>query len=394
MKVKNMVRNRQSAYLKLMQINNKDFSRNLIVGAVALLLAIIASKISNSFFVCVIGILSLVLSGAETVFKLIKGTKDVKLDTLLVLVSVIIPFCLGDFVMAATAMAIYKLSVAVISYLLGDVGNQLGAYVNVCPKTANIIDGEANIKVIRSEEIVKGTKIMVKTGEIVPVDSTITEGFSDFDTSAVCELGKDETLSSGDRVLAGYVNLGASVTCVAECDYEDSVVQDMNRLADMAETTSTNAEKRFIKIAKWYPVLILALSIIVLLICGLSNGAWGDGMSVVSVFLVACTTSSFMVAVPLFTTCVVWKLKKKGMAVASAEELDEIVFNYVTECMDNGTARELTHGILSKEFIDKHRRELMIKLANIFAGSDYSDKDTAAMMCELLNQEQFDEEQM
>jgi len=77
-----------------------------------------------------------------------------------------------------------------------------------------------------------------------------------------------------------------------------------------------------------------------------------------------------------------------------SEELDEIVFNYVTECMDNGTARELTHGILSKEFIDKHRRELMIKLANIFAGSDYSDKDTAAMMCELLNQEQFDEEQM
>ena len=368
MKVKNMTRNRQSTYSKLMQMNNKNTKTNILVAIFALLLAYLASKIPNAFLLCLVSTISLVISGAETVSKLIKGTKDSKLDTVMVVAAIIIPFCLGEFVLAATAMGIYKLSMAVISYMLVGLGRDFRGIIEVFPKNANIIDSNSNIRTILAEEITKGTKIMVKSGEIVPVDCIVTEGFSDFDTSLVCDLGREESLSSGDKALAGYVNTGSSVTCVAVCDFDDSIVKDLNRLADMAESTSTIGEKRFEKIAKWYPVLTLLLAILVLLVYGMSSGAWGEGMTVVSTLLIAATSGSFMVAVPLFTACTIWKLKRNGLAVSSIEILDEIADINCVAFEKNGILTDGNFEITDKYTAENFGEEDLLMIAGICVG--------------------------
>lgn len=368
MKVKNMTKNKQSAYAKLMQVNSRNSKTNILVAVVALVLAFLASKIPNAFLLCVVSIISLVISGAQTISKLVKGSKDAKLDTVMVVAAIIIPFCLGDFVLAAYAMAIYKLTSAVIAYMLAGLGKDFKAIVEVLPKNANIIDSNSNILTVPAETITKGTKIMVKSGEIVPVDCIITEGFSDFDTSRVRDLGKEESLSSGDKVLAGYVNAGSSVTCSAVCDFEDSIVKDLNRLADMSDTTQTVGEKRFIKIAKMYPVLTLVLAIAVLLIYGMSTGAWGEGMRVVSTLLIAATSGSFMVAVPLFSSCAVWNLKRCGMAISTAEILDEIADINCVAFEKNGILTDGKFEITDKYTADEFTEEDLLMIAGICVG--------------------------
>lgn len=352
MKIKNMSKNKQAAYQKLMQMNNRKFKANILVSIVALLLAFLASKIPNAFLLGLVSIISLLLSGAETVSKLIKGTKDAKLDTVMVVAAIIIPFCLGEFVLAAYAMAIYKLTSAIISNMLFGLGKEFRSIIEIFPKNANIIDSNSNIITVPAEQITKGTKLMVKTGEIVPVDCVITEGFSEFDTSRVGDCDSVKSLSSGDKILAGYINTGSSVTCLAVCDFGDSIVKDLNRLSDMADLTNTIGEKRFIKIAKLYPVLVLVLAIAVLLIYGMSSGAWGSGMSVVSALLIAATTGSFMMGVPLFSSCSIWKMKRNGMAIATAEILDEIADINCVAFEKNGI---LTNG--NFEITDKYTAE-------------------------------------
>lgn len=324
MKVKNMVRSKQTTYSKMISHIGKDFKKSLLVGLVALALAIIATVFNNAVLSCIFSILSLIIAGAEVMFKLVKGTKDAKLDTVLVIAAILIPFCLGEFAVAALAMSIYKLSSVVIGFVLGLLGKDLKATAEVTSKHANLIDSQSNIRVVVSEELRSGDKFMVKANEVVPVDAIITEGFSEFNTSRVHSSNSEVSLSVGDKVLAGYINTGSSVTCAAVCNYDDSIVMDFNRMADMAESTSTIGEKRFLQIAKWYPLGILALAIVVLLITGLSSGIWSGAMLKVSALLVAATSGSFVVAVPLFTSVAVWSLKKKGMVVSSTELLDEI----------------------------------------------------------------------
>lgn len=324
MKIKNMAKSKQTTYSKLITHIGKDLKKSFLVSIVALALAIIASLFDNVVLSCIFSILSLIIAGAEVIFKLVKGTKEAKLDTVLVIASILIPFCLGEFAIAALAMSIYKLSTVIISFVLGVLGKDLKAIVDVTPKTANLIDAQSNIRVVAADELRSGNKFMVKANEVVPVDAIITEGFSEFNTSRVHSSNSEVSLSAGDKVLAGYVNTGSSVTCTAVCNFDDSIVMDFNRLADMAETTSTISEKRFLQIAKWYPLGILALAIIILLITGLSSGIWGGALLKVSVLLIAATSGSFIIGVPLFTSSAVWSLKKKGMAVSSIELLDEI----------------------------------------------------------------------
>jgi Cd2+/Zn2+-exporting ATPase len=324
MKVKNMVKSKQTTYSKITSYIGKDLKKGLLTGVVALVLAIISSLFNNAVLACIFSILSLVIAGAEVMFKLIKGTKDAKLDTVLVITAILIPFCVGEFSVAALAMSIYKLSSVVTGFVLSILGKEFRATADVTPKNANLIDSQSNIRVVPSNELRSGDKFMVKTNDIVPVDSIVTEGFSQFDTSRVHSSASDVSLSAGDKVLAGYINTGSSVTCAAVCNYDESIVMDFNRMADMSETTSTIGEKRFMQIAKWYPLGVLALAILVLLIVGLSTGIWNSAMLKVSVLLIAATSSSFVIAVPLFTSAAVWILKKKGLAVSSAELLDEI----------------------------------------------------------------------
>jgi len=65
-------------------------------------------------------------------------------------------------------------------------------------------------------------------------------------------------------------------------------------------------------------------------------------MKIVSILLVAATTGSFIVAVPLFSSCAVWKLKKKGIAISACELLDEIADINCVAFEKNGI---LTDGI-------------------------------------------------
>ena len=290
----------------------------------ALALAIVATLFDNAVVSCIFSVLSLVIAGAETVAKIAKGTKESKLDTVLVLAAVLIPFCMGEFSVAALGMSIYKLSVVLVTFLMGLLGKNFKAIADVMPKNANLIDSQSNIRVVDASELRAGDKFMVKSNGVVPVDALITEGFSQFNTSNVHASNGDVSLSGGDKVLAGYVNSGSSVTCVAVCSYDESIVKDFNKMADMAESTKTIGEKRFMQIAKWYPLAVLALAIIVLLISGLSTGVWSSSLLRVSVLLIAATSGSFMIGVPLFTSGAVWTLKRHGLAVSSVELLDEI----------------------------------------------------------------------
>lgn len=324
MKIKNMVKNKHSVYSKYTALSNKKYKQSFLTSLVALGIAILASIFDNVVLACIFSLVALVLSGAEVIFKLAKGTKEAKLDTVLVIVAIIIPFCMAKFAVAALGMSIYKLSGVIISYVSTLIGKELKEIADVTPKNVNIIDSQSNIRLVSADSLRNKDKFIVKTGETIPVDAVITEGFSEFDTNKVHASDCDVSLSAGDKVLAGYVNTGSSVTCVAVCDYDESLVMDFNRLADMAESTSTIGEKRFMQVSKWYHLGILVLAIVVLLISGLSTGTWGDTLLRVSVLLIAATAGSNIVAIPLITSSAIWRLKKSGMSISSAETLDEI----------------------------------------------------------------------
>ncbi len=319
-----MVNEREATYKKLYLNSKKKLTNILLTGIVALALAIISSLFNNGVLACIFSIISLVIAGGEYASKLLKSSKKSKdYDLLLILIAVALLFISGNFAVSALAMSVYKITSVLVMYFKGQLGVKIKEFAEVLPEYANVVDEGGNVRYVPAKAITRGTKIMVKTGDVVPVDCIVKDGFSEFDTSNVYEYKTSVSLSAGDKVLAGFINEGSSVTCEAICDFEESLTFDLTKLASMSENNISKVEKRFLNVSKWYPLVLVAIAAIVVVMTGVADGLWKNAMLKAGVLLTVATTGSYVIAVPLISSCAVWNLKRKGLALSSAELLPE-----------------------------------------------------------------------
>ncbi len=359
MKVKNMVQDQKTAYVKMNSVKRDKVLNGLFSGGLALLFVAFSALFKSNVIICILSIFSLILSGGEIASKSLKSMKKKKFDDeILVLLAVLVTFFLGRFTIAALAMAIYKISSILITYFQGQLGDCIHSVAEVLPQYANLVDDGSNILRVNSNTLKRGNIIMVKPGEIVPVDCVVVDGYTDFDTSNVYQSKTEVSLSPGDKVLAGFVNNGTSVTCEAICDYDESLTVDLSRLASMAEQKHTRVEKRFLGIAKRYPLVILILAVLTILIGGFSGGIWESSIYRACALFIVATTGSYIAAVPLLSSCAVWNLKKKGLAISSGDLIDEIADINCVAFEKNGI---LTDGVY--------------KIKDIYTADGFSEED-------------------
>src|SRR5699024_1494615 len=61
--------------------------------------------------------------------------------------------------------------------------NALEELVKLMPNEANKLDEDGNVQVVKVADLINGDRVLVKPGEQVPVDGTITDGRSTIDES-------------------------------------------------------------------------------------------------------------------------------------------------------------------------------------------------------------------
>ncbi len=324
MRVKNIRNERQSIYMQLFSESKKKLNGATAKATIALVFALIG-LLFTGIFQLVFSLLSLLTSGDEMVSRVRKTIKAGKFDDcVFILLAVLIPFCLGQFALSATAMAVYKLSNVLLRRLSGNLGMQMKEAADVLPETANLIDDAFNIRTVSTASLVRGMRVFVKQNETVPADCVILDGAAEFDTSNVYLSKQTVSLSVGDKVLAGFVNKGASVTCEVIADSNLSLVCDLKEVASIGEHKNKKVKKRFVTISKIYPPAVLLLAVIMILVGGFTSGEWVEVMKRVSVLLVVATTGSYVFAAPTLTACAVWNLKRKGLALANGDSIEDL----------------------------------------------------------------------
>ena len=346
MRVRNMTNEHQSTYQKLYSYKKKKAKASFFPGILALMIGL-AALLFHPVLSCVFSLISLIISGGETVARSLRMMKKRKFDDgVFVLLAVLITFFLGSFAVAAIAMAIYKIAGAMIIYLSGEVGVQMKELAEVLPDYANLIDVDGSIREVETASLMSGMRVMIRNGDVVPADCIIQDGFSDFDTNKVYASGHAVSLSTGEKVLAGFVNTGTTVTCEVLHDYDASLSSDMRRIASVAEKSGTKSEKRFLSIAKLYPPTVILLAVLILVIGGFVSGAWGSTMQRAAVLLVVASTGSYLMATPILRAAAIWNLKKKGLSITSCNMLDDIAYINCVAFEKNGI---LTDGVYTME---------------------------------------------
>ena len=112
---------------------------------------------------------------------------------------------------------------------------ELTALVQRAPKVAQRrIDG--NLEEVPVEQVHVGDIVLVRTGEVVPVDGTVISSEAVVDSSTLSGEPLPETLGRGMQVLSGSANAGAPFDVRADRPASDSAYAALVRLVEQAQT--------------------------------------------------------------------------------------------------------------------------------------------------------------
>ena len=261
-------------------------------------------------------ILSVIINGVPIIIEAVKGIikRQMNVDEL---VSIAIIACLinGNYLEAAIVSAIMVIGAMIEEAVSDSARSAIESLVKMTPDIATIERNGEEVEVTVSS-IKKGNVILVKPGDVIPVDGQIIEGTTGVDESAVTGEPIPKTKKIGDDVWAGTVNTDGFIRVEAQRVGEDSTMGKIITMVTEAEQSKIESSKIVDQYAAWFTPVILSSAILTYLFTH-------DVTRAITVLIVGCPCS-FLLAGPVATVSAIGRAAKEGILVKGGIYLENI----------------------------------------------------------------------
>ncbi len=193
--------------------------------------------------------------------------------------------------------------------------SELDALLKGSPHLAHVLRGRKVID-LKAGEVRVGDKILVRPGELVPVDAVIVEGSSNFNESSLTGESLPVLRSVGEQILSGSLNGDIVVTAKAIHSASDSQYQQIVKLVESAQASKAH----FVRLADRYsiPFTIFAFAIAIV--------TWvlsGQSIRFLDVIIVA-TPCPLLLAAPIALISGMSRASKYGIIVKTGSALEKL----------------------------------------------------------------------
>ena len=124
----------------------------------------------------------------------------------------------------------------------GAAGDALSEVAKLLPKKAHRLEGGKEVDV-DIEHLQEGDMVVVKPGEKIPADGTVTKGFANVNESHISGESKPVEKKEGMSVIAGAICLDGSLTIKLSRVGEHSTVGQIQKLIEQAGKTKPRSQK-------------------------------------------------------------------------------------------------------------------------------------------------------
>jgi heavy metal translocating P-type ATPase len=222
---------------------------------------------------------------------------------------------LGEYLAGAVIALMFSGGQALEAAASRRARRELTALVQRAPKIAHRLRGD-RIEEVPVQELVEGDVVVVRTGEVIPVDGTVVAGDAVIDESALTGESLPVTRTAGQAALSGTANAGAPFELRATRPAAESAYAALVRLVEQAE----RARAPFVRLADRYAILFLPLTLVV------AVGAWilsGDPVRALAVVVVA-TPCPLILAAPIALVSGVSRAARRGVIVKGTSAIEAL----------------------------------------------------------------------
>jgi Cu+-exporting ATPase len=225
------------------------------------------------------------------------------------------------FETSAVIITLIKLGKMLESRTKGRTGGAIRKLIGLRPKTATIIENEAEKEVPIAQVQLEDT-VLVRPGERIPVDGIVIEGASSVDESMLSGEPLPVDKRIGDKVVGGTINGEGLLKFRAAAIGKDTVLAQIIRLVQEAQGSKAPIQALADKVAAVFVPVIIVLAIAVFFIWWGIAGEFVPAMiRLVAVLVIACPCALGL-ATPTAIMAGTGKAAERGILFKSSEALE------------------------------------------------------------------------
>jgi heavy metal translocating P-type ATPase len=265
------------------------------------------------------------------------------------LVSMSAAIALGQPLAGAVVALMYSGGNVLEEIAIARAEHDLRALVNRAPREAHRRTGD-RIEEVPIADVAVGDRLLVRAGEVVPVDGVVDSSAAVIDESALTGEPIPVVKSRGAAVLSGSLNSGETFELTVSAAAGESTYAGIVRLVTAAQT----AKAPFVRLADRYALIFLPVTLV------LAFAAWlisGDLIRSLAV-LVAATPCPLILAAPVAFIAGVAQAARRGILVKGGGPLEALARTHTvlfdkTGTLTVGGARLLSVEVAPGESADE-----------------------------------------
>jgi Zn2+/Cd2+-exporting ATPase len=181
-------------------------------------------------------------------------------EFLLMSIATLGAFAIGEYPEGVAVMLFYAVGELFQAAAVKSSKENIKALLDVRPNEA-IVSRNNDFISVNPEKVEIGEKVQVRVGEKVPLDGILLSEKGSFNTAALTGESKPDTITKGDSVFAGSINLDGVIEIETTKEFRDSSIA---RILDMVQNATARKSKTelFIrKFARIYTPIVVFLAI-------------------------------------------------------------------------------------------------------------------------------------
>lgn len=240
--------------------------------------------------------------------------RDVGVDAV-ALFSMAGSLALGEYLVGAIVALMLSGGNALEAYAGRRARRELTALVARAPRVAHRRVGD-ELEEVPVEAVLPGDTLVVRAGEVVPVDGAVASDEAILDESALTGEPLPVTVHRGGLARSGTANAGEAFELRATKAAADSSYSALVRLVREAETQRAP----FVRVADRYAAIFLPFTMVV---AGIAWGVSGDPLRALAVFVVA-TPCPLILAAPIALISGVSRAARAGVIVKGGGVIEQL----------------------------------------------------------------------
>ena len=202
------------------------------------------------------GALSLV-EGLRTLL----GQRRIDVDLLMVTAAVAAA-SIGEWFEGGILLFLFSLSNAMQHYALDRTRRAITDLMSARPREALRKDADGRLRTVPVEELVPGDVIVVRPGEMVPIDGVIVSGASYLEEASITGESMPVAKSEGDEVFGGTLNEHGVLEVRVTKLVEDTVIEKIIRMVEEARSEEAPTQRRIEQIEQYYAAGVIAMTVL------------------------------------------------------------------------------------------------------------------------------------